>query len=100
MAKWTDTRPERPAGSYFVGGVEFKGGTAETGALTAGGRALFKALGIVPADEAPADAPEVVESGLPEGAVVLDDADPEIAERVEAAEPEPPKRSTRSRSAK
>ncbi|MEJ6490708.1 hypothetical protein PQI23_13360 [Leucobacter sp. USCH14] len=89
MASWVDTRPGRPAGSYMVGGVEFKAGKAETGNLTAGGRALFAALGIVAAEDAPATAPEVAETGVPEGAVVLDEVGPEVAEHEQAAEEAP-----------
>lgn len=61
MTSWRDTRPERPAGTYLVCGVEFAGGGRSEAAVGPHVRTAFAALGIVevPADPEPTPVDDV-----------------------------------------
>ena len=91
VAKWIDTRPERPANPYVVMGVEFIGGVAELARpVSANAAATFAALGIIPAPTGP-NAPEAVEAAEPELEAVetVDVVTPAPAAPARATKPKP-----------
>lgn len=76
MAKWIDTRPDRPANPYVVMGVQFVDGVADLSRpVSANAAQTFAALGIIPEAAGPA-APEAVEPEAVEPAPAIDEPAP------------------------